>query len=142
MYLGIDLGTSGVKATLIDDDQAIVGAGSAPLDVSRPQPGWSEQNPHDWIAAAEQAVGALRAANADALAAVRGVGLSGQMHGATLLDGRLRGERDVDHARDARRLHHVDHGLMRRVRVGVDHHHRVLRVAAGAAQDVGERLHA
>lgn len=88
MYLGIDLGTSGVKATLIDDDQAIVGVGSAPLEVSRPQPGWSEQNPHDWIAAAEQAVGALRAANAAALAAVRGVGLSGQMHGATLLDER------------------------------------------------------
>jgi xylulokinase len=86
MYLGLDLGTSGVKATLIDDDQAVVGSGSAPLGVSRPQPGWSEQNPHDWIAAAERALGALSAAHADALAAVRGIGLSGQMHGATLLD--------------------------------------------------------
>ncbi|MEO8466430.1 MAG: xylulokinase [Gammaproteobacteria bacterium] len=88
MYLGIDLGTSGVKATLIDDEQAIVGVGSAPLEVSRPEPGWAEQNPRDWIAAAERAIGALRAANAGALAAVRGVGLSGQMHGATLLDER------------------------------------------------------
>ncbi len=86
MYLGLDLGTSAVKATLIDDDQSVVGSGSAPLEVSRPQPGWSEQNPRDWIAATEQAVGALRATHAQALAAVRGIGLSGQMHGATLLD--------------------------------------------------------
>ncbi len=86
MYLGIDLGTSGVKATLIDDDQAIVGSGAAPLTVARPQPGWSEQNPRDWIAATEQALDALRAAHGGALAAVRGIGLSGQMHGATLLD--------------------------------------------------------
>jgi xylulokinase len=88
MYLGIDLGTSGVKATLIDDDQAIVGSATASLDVSRPQPGWSEQDPRDWIAATERAVDALRAAHSDALAALRGIGLSGQMHGATLLDAR------------------------------------------------------
>jgi xylulokinase len=88
MYLGIDLGTSAVKATLIDDDQAIVGSGHAPLEVSRPRSGWAEQNPRDWIAAAERALDALRAAHGGALAAVRGIGLSGQMHGATLLDGR------------------------------------------------------
>jgi xylulokinase len=86
MYLGIDLGTSGVKATLIDDEQTVVGSGTAPLEVSRPQPGWSEQNPRDWLAATERAVEALRAAHAGALAAVRGIGLSGQMHGATLID--------------------------------------------------------
>jgi xylulokinase len=88
MYLGLDLGTSAVKAMLIDDRQAVVGSGSAPLEVSRPQPGWSEQNPRDWIAATERAIGELRAADAPALAAVRGIGLSGQMHGATLLDER------------------------------------------------------
>jgi xylulokinase len=88
MYLGIDLGTSGVKATLIDDDQTIVGSGTAALEVSRPHPGWSEQDPRDWIAATERAIGALREAHAGALAAVRGIGLSGQMHGATLLDAR------------------------------------------------------
>ena len=86
MYLGIDLGTSAVKATLIDDAQTIVGSEQAALEVSRPHPGWSEQNPRDWIAAAERAVDALRAVHGGALAAVRGVGLSGQMHGATLLD--------------------------------------------------------
>jgi len=86
VYLGIDLGTSSVKAMLIDDDQAVVGASTAALEVSRPQPGWSEQSPSDWIAATEQAIAALRAEHGDALAAVRGIGLSGQMHGATLLD--------------------------------------------------------
>jgi xylulokinase len=88
MYLGLDLGTSAVKATLIDDGQAVVGSASAALDVSRPQPGWSEQDPRDWIAAAEHAIGELRAARTRELAAVRGIGLSGQMHGATLLDER------------------------------------------------------
>jgi len=88
MYLGLDLGTSAVKATLIDDGQAAVGSSSAPLEVSRPHPGWSEQNPRDWLAAAERAIDALHAEHARALAAVRGVGLSGQMHGATLLDER------------------------------------------------------
>jgi len=62
MYLGVDLGTSAVKATLIDGEQAVMGTGSAPLEVSRPQSGWSEQDPRDWIAAADHAIGALRAA--------------------------------------------------------------------------------
>ncbi|OHV75525.1 xylulokinase [Ensifer sp. LCM 4579] len=86
MYLGLDLGTSGVKAMLIDDDQRIIGSASAGLDVSRPHPGWSEQDPADWVRAANEAIGGLKAAHPQALAAVRGIGLSGQMHGATLLD--------------------------------------------------------
>jgi xylulokinase len=86
MYLGLDLGTSAVKAMLIDGDQSVVGSASAPLEVARPHPGWSEQNPRDWIAGAERAIAALRATHARELAAVRGIGLSGQMHGATLLD--------------------------------------------------------
>ncbi|AWI58905.1 xylulokinase [Sinorhizobium fredii] len=86
MYLGLDLGTSGVKATLIDGEQKIIGSASAALDVSRPHPGWSEQDPADWTRAAEAAIDGLKKAHPQALAAVRGVGLSGQMHGATLLD--------------------------------------------------------
>jgi len=86
MYLGLDLGTSGVKALLIDADQAVVGSGHVPLGVARPHPGWSEQDPGDWISAAETAVGQLRREHADALAAVEGIGLSGHMHGATLID--------------------------------------------------------
>lgn len=86
MYLGIDLGTSGVKALLIDDAQSVIGSATSPLEVSRPKPGWSEQNPADWIRAAGDAVDGLRREHPAALAAVRGIGLSGQMHGATLLD--------------------------------------------------------
>ncbi len=87
MYLGLDLGTSGVKALLIDGAQRIVASATADLDVSRPHPGWSEQEPADWVRAAEEAIASLKASHPRELAAVRGIGLSGQMHGATLLDG-------------------------------------------------------
>ncbi|KSV76256.1 xylulokinase [Sinorhizobium sp. Sb3] len=86
MYLGLDLGTSGVKAMLIDGDQRIIGSASGALDVSRPHPGWSEQDPADWVRATEEAIAGLKATHPAELAAVRGIGLSGQMHGATLLD--------------------------------------------------------
>jgi xylulokinase len=87
MYLGIDLGTSSVKAMLIDDGQRVIGsASSAEVKTARPQPGWSEQDPADWIRATEEAIAGLRAAHPEALSAVRGIGLSGHMHGATLLD--------------------------------------------------------
>lgn len=84
MYLGIDLGTSGVKVTLIDDSQRVLGSETAPLTVQRPHPNWSEQAPADWIAATEAALAAL--ARSHDLAPVRGIGLSGQMHGAVALD--------------------------------------------------------
>jgi len=86
MYLGLDLGTSGVKAMLIDGNQKIIGSANGDLDVSRPHSGWSEQDPAHWIRATEEAVAGLKAAHPMELAAVRGIGLSGQMHGATLLD--------------------------------------------------------
>lgn len=85
MYLGLDLGTSGLKAVLIDADQRLVAEATAPLTVQRPQSGWSEQNPADWLSATETVMNALAAQHG--LDAVRGIGLSGQMHGATLLDG-------------------------------------------------------
>jgi xylulokinase len=84
MFIGLDLGTSGLKGLLIDDAQNVVAEASAPLSVSRPQDGWSEQNPADWLAAAEAVMDALAAQHQ--LADVGGIGLSGQMHGATLLD--------------------------------------------------------
>ena len=55
MFIGLDLGTSGLKAILIDEDQAVIAEAAAPLAVSRPADGWSEQNPADWLAAAEAA---------------------------------------------------------------------------------------
>ncbi|MEB2845557.1 xylulokinase [Rhizobiales bacterium RZME27] len=86
MYLGLDLGTSGVKALLIDGDQKIIGSANGLLDVSRPHPGWSEQDPEHWVRATEEAVAGLKAKFPKELSAVKGIGLSGQMHGATLLD--------------------------------------------------------
>jgi xylulokinase len=83
MYLGIDIGTSSVKALLLDGQGVIVSQGSYPLDVSRPQANFSEQDPDSWWRATVNAVGTLPA---PARAAVQAIGLSGQMHGATLLD--------------------------------------------------------
>ncbi|PWL17540.1 xylulokinase [Falsochrobactrum shanghaiense] len=86
MYLGLDLGTSGVKALLIDDAQKPIGSGHGALDVSRPQQGWSEQDPAQWVKACETAIDELRSSFPKEFAAIVGIGLSGQMHGATLLD--------------------------------------------------------
>jgi xylulokinase len=86
MYLGLDLGTSGVKALLIDDEQRIIGSGNGSLEVARPHSGWSEQDPAHWIRATEDAVQELKNSHGKELASVKGIGLSGQMHGATLLD--------------------------------------------------------
>ncbi|MCR5942073.1 xylulokinase [Ochrobactrum sp. XJ1] len=86
MYLGLDLGTSGVKALLIDHAQTVIGSAHGELDVSRPHPGWSEQDPVQWIKACRTAIDGLRAAHPKEFSAIAGIGLSGQMHGATLLD--------------------------------------------------------
>jgi xylulokinase len=83
-YIGLDLGTSSLKAILIDENQKVLAEHAVPLSVSRPQAGWSEQDPSQWFAATEGAIKAL-GASAD-LSGVRGIGLSGHMHGATLLD--------------------------------------------------------
>lgn len=86
IYLGLDLGTSGLKALLIDNNQSIIASATTSLDVARPKDGWSEQQPEDWIRAAEQALSTLKTEHGMALGQVRGIGLSGQMHGAVLLD--------------------------------------------------------
>jgi xylulokinase len=84
LYLGIDLGTSSVKAILMDEAGAVRANASSPLEVSHPRPRWSEQDPAAWWAAAEAAIEKiLTPGDACRIAAI---GLSGQMHGATLLD--------------------------------------------------------
>ena len=83
MYIGLDLGTSGLKGVLIGEDQAVLAEATAPLTVQRPAEGHSEQLPADWIGAVEAVMDRLAA---HGLGAVRGIGLSGHMHGATLLD--------------------------------------------------------
>ena len=84
MYIGLDLGTSGLKGIVIDDDQNICAEAIAPLQVARLHDGWSEQEPQDWLDAAEAVMMAL-ASQID-LGGVSAIGLSGHMHGATLLD--------------------------------------------------------
>lgn len=86
MFLGLDLGTSSLKAMLIDGAGAIIGTTSADVTVSRPHDGWSEQDPSHWIEACDAAVGQLAAAHAREFASLTGIGLSGHMHGATLID--------------------------------------------------------
>lgn len=84
MYLGIDLGTSGVKALLMDDRQRVLDSETQGLQISRPRSGWAEQSPADWIAATTAVLDRLHARSG--LHHVRGIGLSGQMHGAVCLD--------------------------------------------------------
>lgn len=86
MYLGLDIGTSSVKGVLIGANQKIIASASSPLGVSRPHPGWSEQNPQHWWQACNSVMKTLARAKPKAIAAIEGIGLSGQQHGATLLD--------------------------------------------------------
>jgi xylulokinase len=85
-FLGIDIGTSAVKAVLVDERQAVLAEASAPVTSRQPRPGWSEQDPGEWWQATESAVAALRADAAADFAAIAALGLSGQMHAALLLD--------------------------------------------------------
>ena len=86
MYLGIDLGTSGIKAVLVDDAENVLASHTEPLESARPHAGWSEQRPEDWWQATLRALDAMATQHPSEMAAVRGIGLSGQMHGAGLLD--------------------------------------------------------
>lgn len=86
MYLGIDLGTSEVKALVIDENNEIVATHSAPLTIQRPHPHWSEQSPQAWWEATEYLMSTLREKCGHHWQAIKAIGLSGQMHGAVLLD--------------------------------------------------------
>jgi len=84
MFIGIDLGTSGVKVILLDRKGEILATVTKPLSISRPNPLWSEQNPQEWWEATCTAMDEL--AQNVALSLVESIGLSGQMHGAVTLD--------------------------------------------------------
>lgn len=88
MFLGIDLGTSGLKLLLLSEKHGIEAVARAPLSLSRPLPRWSEQDPQAWWTALDITMTSLASTHPKAMAAVRGIGLSGQMHGAVLLDER------------------------------------------------------
>lgn len=86
MYLGIDLGTSSVKCVLLDEEQNVIGQSSESLTVSQPKPLWSEQNPDEWWQATCRAVHTLKNQHQKVFSQLKAIGLSGQQHGATLLD--------------------------------------------------------
>ena len=86
LVLGIDSSTTATKAVLVAPDGTVVAVGVAEYPADAPRPGWSEQNPHLWWTATQQAItAALDSASVDG-AAVVAVGLTGQMHGSVLLD--------------------------------------------------------
>ncbi|MCX5497552.1 xylulokinase [Kaistia dalseonensis] len=85
-FIGIDIGTSAVKALLVDENQIVLAETDVSLPISRPHPLWSEQDPEDWWRAVETAVGRLREGAPAAYRDVTAIGLSGQMHGAVLMD--------------------------------------------------------
>ena len=84
MFLGIDLGTSAIKLLVIDESNSVLAESNISLDVSRPQPLWSEQEPDEWWRALLKGIEDLKSQTS--LSDLKGIGLSGQMHGAVLLD--------------------------------------------------------
>ncbi|MDO6732167.1 xylulokinase [Marinovum sp. 2_MG-2023] len=83
--LGIDVGTSGLRGLLIGEDGGVVGSAERSYSATSRQPGWSEQDPADWIAALNETVDELRQ-KFPSFSQLRGIGVAGHMHGATLLD--------------------------------------------------------
>lgn len=86
MYLGIDIGTSELKALIVNTQGEIVASQHATLSVQRPHPHWAEQEPERWWQACCEVLTELRHHFPQAWAEIRAIGLSGQMHGAVLLD--------------------------------------------------------
>ena len=85
-FLGIDIGTSAVKAVLVDDDEAIRGEAVIGIATNTPEPGISEQDPEEWWAATSAVIDDLRRLDPDGFAALRGIGLCGQMQAMVVLD--------------------------------------------------------
>jgi xylulokinase len=85
-YLGIDVGTSGTKTLLMDDSGAVLAEADARYPLHQPKPGWTEQDPEDWWNATVKTVRAVVRKAKLKPAAIRAIGLSGQMHGSVFLD--------------------------------------------------------
>jgi len=85
-FLGIDVGTSGVKAALVDEKGRVKGTFTSPLALSTPHPGWAEQKPEAWWKAAVSAVKQVIEATKIKTTRVAAIGLSGQMHSSVFLD--------------------------------------------------------
>jgi xylulokinase len=84
-HIGIDLGTSNIKAVLMDDGDAVLAMATVPVTVSIPQIGWAEQDADGWVAATLTCLDRIAADAPAAMTALRGIGLSGQMLTALVL---------------------------------------------------------
>src|SRR5204862_1824853 len=83
--LGIDIGTSGTKTLICDEDGTVLATATAEHPIFSPKPGWSEQDPQDWWAATCAATkAALKKAKLKP-SDITAIGLSGQMHGSVFL---------------------------------------------------------
>ena len=85
-FIGIDLGTSGLRAILVDQFGNFIASSESKYEVSNPNPGWSEQNPEDWIHACKLALLDLRENFPKEITKLKSIGVAGHMHGAVLLD--------------------------------------------------------
>jgi xylulokinase len=113
MYLGIDLGTSEVKLLLLNAAHDVLSTVGEALTVSSPRPLWNEQDPAQWWHATQRAVQTLRTQHPQAWAQVKGIGLSGQMHGAVTLDAALKPLRPAILWNDGRCVAECDELLLR-----------------------------
>ena len=86
MFIGIDVGTSAVKIVLLDASERAAAICEIPLRSTQPKPLWSEQDPDDWWRAVVEGLDRIAERHAGLMSRVEGIGLSGQMHGAVLLD--------------------------------------------------------
>jgi xylulokinase len=91
LFLGLDVGTSSLKALITNGDGGVIAHASAEYPLATPHPGWSEQDPDQWVAAAHAAtrealVRASATGHPDAGRRIAAIGFSGQMHGATFVD--------------------------------------------------------
>jgi xylulokinase len=85
-FLGLDIGTSGVKAALVDERGKVKGAATAPHPLLTPRPGWAEQRPEDWWKSTTRAIASLLRTTKVKPNRIASVGLSGQMHSSVFLD--------------------------------------------------------
>ena len=81
VLVGLDVGTTGVKALALSPDGDVLATATRGYALSTPRPGWAEQDPDDWLRAAESALDEVAAGRE-----IAGIGLSGQMHGLVVLD--------------------------------------------------------
>ncbi len=86
LLLGIDIGTTGAKAVLIDPEGTVLAEHTSEYPLATPRPGWAEQNPEDWWQATIKSIRRVLSASGIKSNHIAGIGLTGQMHGLVLLD--------------------------------------------------------